>query len=163
MSGAPIIATNYAEFVAAMRHWRRRLGLPQLAVDRRAGLHLGYTGKLEQPDGVTRDGKRYGKRACHPSFDLWLGGVGVALVVVPLRHTRRARPADPRQLLLPLPEPEQRPPLPVKTRKTKPKGKKRRRKGSRKKSAHAKSCIHTGDKMQAECHPEGEFGQTATI
>lgn len=136
MAGAPIIARNYAEFVRALRYWRTRKGLSQLAVDYRSGLQQGYTGKLEQPDGVTRGGKRYGKRACHPSFDLWLGGVGVALVIVPLRHTVRPRPADPRQLCLPLPDPNARPEPPARRGKRRRKAAKGRRKRAVKKAAH---------------------------
>jgi len=72
------VARTYGELIYLLREHRYSLGLSQLDVDHIAGLQDGYTGKLEQPN------KHYGRRAVHPMFNLWLGGLGVGLMVVPL-------------------------------------------------------------------------------
>ena len=72
------VASNYSELVWLLRHRRNSIGMSQLELDHTAGLQDGYTSKLEQPDEV------YGRRAVYPMFDLWLSGLGVGLMVVPL-------------------------------------------------------------------------------
>ncbi len=99
-----LIARDRKELVALLRMRRVGLGLSQLALDEIAGMHLGYTGKLERPDGRTKSGKKWGRHVIMPMFDLWLASLGAGLVVVPLRPQMTDR-RDARQLLLPFPAP----------------------------------------------------------
>lgn len=103
---AIVLVRNSTELVEALTRRRGALGLSQLDLDELAGFQLGYTGKLERPDGLTRSGKRWGRRCIHPTFDWWLGGLKVGLAVIPLGHIRPARRrGHPDQLCLNLPEP----------------------------------------------------------
>lgn len=96
---APIIATNSEELIAQLRKRRNRLGLSQLAVDEKSGMHLGYCGKVERPDGRTKKGKKWGRRiTLGPIFDAWIQSLGVGVVIVPLAPAGRRRHPDPRQL-----------------------------------------------------------------
>lgn len=96
---APLIATSSDDLIAQLIRARRRRRLSQLAVDERSGMHLGYTGKVERPDGLTRDGKKWGRRiTLGPLFDAWIQALDVGLIVVPLSHVPRRRHHDPRQL-----------------------------------------------------------------
>ena len=73
------VARNYAELVWLLRARRHALGITHLELDERAGFEDGYASKLEQPVAL------YGRSAVNPSFDLWLGGLGVGLTLTPLK------------------------------------------------------------------------------
>lgn len=73
------VATNYLELVWLLREHRHALGITQGELDERSGFQDQYVSKLEQPEGL------YGRRAVNPSFDLWLGGLGVGIKLVPLK------------------------------------------------------------------------------
>lgn len=86
------VASNYSELVWLLRQRRQAAGMSQLELDHTAGLQDGYTSKLEQPDAI------YGRRAVYPMFDLWLAGLGVGLMVVPLDETDQTKPNGSRSL-----------------------------------------------------------------
>ena len=72
------------ELTRALAEIRRAQGIPQIELDELAGFCSGYTGKLEQPFSPGKDGKRPSGRSAFPAmFDLWIGALGVALIVVP--------------------------------------------------------------------------------
>lgn len=71
------VAREYLELVWLLAAERRRQGLTQEHLDDLCGMQDGYCGKLEQPNSL------YGRRAVHPTFDMWVGGLKVALAVVP--------------------------------------------------------------------------------
>lgn len=69
-------AEDYDQLRAILIGRRRALKLSQLALDNKAGLQEGYTGKLEI--GKDRGGRNMGP----VSTALWLGALGVRIVVV---------------------------------------------------------------------------------
>lgn len=76
-----VLCRSRDEIVRALTDARLRRGIPQQALDDKAGWTDGYTSKLEQPS--TNEWKNGQRSALHPSFDLWIGALGVAVVIIP--------------------------------------------------------------------------------
>lgn len=95
--GRPIaVVREYSDLVATLKRRRVSLGLTCLHVDDRAGLHTGYTTKLENFAGSQ------GKVLGPVSMPLILGALGLAIAIVECGPRPRAATADPRQLELDL-------------------------------------------------------------
>lgn len=75
----PMICRTREDVTLALKAARECRGLSQSELDERAGFHLGYTGKLEQP--FPRQWPS-GRCPIHPMFDLWAAALGVALIIV---------------------------------------------------------------------------------
>lgn len=80
----PMICRNREDVTLALKRARECRGLSQSELDEKAGFNLGYTGKLEQ--SFPRHWPS-GRCPLHPMFDLWLGALGVAMILVPDNHT----------------------------------------------------------------------------
>lgn len=80
----PMICRNREDVTLALKAARECRGLSQSELDERAGFHLGYTGKLEQP--FPRQWPS-GRCPIHPMFDLWVAALGVAVIIVPDSHS----------------------------------------------------------------------------
>lgn len=74
----PIVVSDYKALIAAMRQRRTDLGMTCIEVDSKAGFPEGYTSKLEN---YTRAGP--GRSFGPVSLPLWLGALGLKIVVVP--------------------------------------------------------------------------------
>lgn len=76
----PMICRTREDVTLALKAARECKGMTQAALDERAGFHLGYTGKLEQP--FPRQWPS-GRCPIHPMFDVWLAALGVAVIIIP--------------------------------------------------------------------------------
>lgn len=92
----PTVIQSEHEIAEVMARRRKELGLSQLALDDRAGLHLGYTGKLElQPEpGQPRGAARRAIRI-YETWDWWSGALDVDLFLVPKEHAAAFRALEP--------------------------------------------------------------------
>lgn len=79
-----MICRNREEVTLALKKARECRGFTQSDLDEKAGFHLGYTGKLEQPFPRAWPS---GRCPLHPMFDLWLKALGVAVIVIPDSHS----------------------------------------------------------------------------
>lgn len=91
------VVRQYADLVDAIVVRRKRLGMSQIEVDDRAGLQLGYMGKLECWRSA-----QYGRSLGVISLPLVLEALGLGLIVVPVRKGQKRHHPDERQLTLPL-------------------------------------------------------------
>jgi len=91
------LVTDYEQLALALRRRRQRLGLTMNELDDRSGLQLGYTAKLENFSH-----ENSGRFIGPVSLPLWLGALGLAIVLVPVKSIRRLHKPDPAQLALPL-------------------------------------------------------------
>lgn len=73
----PAIVREYHELLQAIDTRRRELGMPMIELDERAGLPLGYVGKL-----LTDPTKRNAKTLGRTSLGLVLKALGIEIVVV---------------------------------------------------------------------------------
>lgn len=82
--GSPIVVCkNREEVTRALAGFRHYRGLSQLAFDERIGWTDGYTSKVEQPFSGGPWKSRQGRCAMHGSFDEWIQGLGVVVIIVP--------------------------------------------------------------------------------
>jgi len=83
----PAIVREYHELLMAIDARRRELGMPMIELDERAGLPLGYVGKL-----LTDPTKRNAKTLGRTSLGLVMKALGVEIVVM---HAAGAHASEP--------------------------------------------------------------------
>ena len=95
---SPLIQT-YDGLIDALKQRREDLGMSQFELEHISGLQHGYCSKLEAPASAT-----YARGTGRVSFPLWLGALGLAIVLVEApddcRHPRskEARPKRSRRV-----------------------------------------------------------------